>query len=196
MHNSVLRRKEKVIITAIEILDETGINGLTTKEIARRHNVSEPAIYKQFESKKDIVLSILDQFAQFDEFIRNTVLENSMNFKEGILYLAKTYAEYYQNYPEIATVMFSFDVFRYDEATNSRMKNIVFGRYELLARLIKAAVERGEVPENTDVDALGDTIFDVIWSNIFLWKMNDCSYELKKRVIKSVEMILEIMLNK
>jgi AcrR family transcriptional regulator len=37
------QRKNKIIIEAIDLLDEAGIQGLTTKEIAKRQGITEPA---------------------------------------------------------------------------------------------------------------------------------------------------------
>ena len=48
MPKSYLTRKEKIIINAIDILDEGGINGLTMKEIANQQGITEPAVYRQF----------------------------------------------------------------------------------------------------------------------------------------------------
>jgi TetR/AcrR family transcriptional regulator, fatty acid metabolism regulator protein len=192
MYKNVIKRKEKIIITAIEILDEDGINGLTTKEIARRHNVTEPAIYKQFDSKKEIILAILDRFALFDEVIKNTILDNKMKFKEGVLYFTNAYAEYYQNYPQITTVMFSFDVFKYEETANKKMTQIINGRYDSIVRHIMKGIEKNELPEATEVNILADAIFDVIWSSTFIWKMKNCSYDLKERMIKTIEKVISI----
>jgi TetR/AcrR family fatty acid metabolism transcriptional regulator len=194
MYKDILKRKEKIIITAIEILDEIGINGLTTKEIAKRHNVTEPAIYKQFDSKKDIILAIIDQYALFDDEIRNTILDNKMNFKEGILYFAKTYAEYYQNYPQITTLMFSFDVYRYGVDTNKKMNEIISGRYDLIVKCIIRGIEKKELINSTEVNIFADAIFDVIWCSTFIWKMNKYSYDLKDRMLMIIEKILNLYL--
>ena len=190
MYRGVLKRKEKIIITAIEILDEGGIHCLTTKEIAKRHNISETAIYKQFDNKKDIILAIIDRYSLFDEVIKNTILDNRMKFKEGILYFTRTYAEYYQNYPQITTVMFSFDVFRYEEEANKKMNEIINGRHDLLVKYIHRGIEEKELPEDTDINVLADTIFDVIWCSTFIWKMKNCSFDLKQRMVKAIEKIL------
>jgi AcrR family transcriptional regulator len=45
MKKNIIKRKNKIIIEAIDLLDELGIQGLTTKEIAKRRDPSEPAIY-------------------------------------------------------------------------------------------------------------------------------------------------------
>ena len=56
---SLLNRKDSIVITAIEIMSELGIHGLTTKEIARRQGISEGTIFRYFRSKNEIILSML-----------------------------------------------------------------------------------------------------------------------------------------
>lgn len=190
MYNDILKRKEKIIITAIDLFDEAGINGLTTKEIARRQNITEPAIYKQFGSKKDIVIAILDRCASFDKLIKNTIVDNNIAGKEGILYFTRAYAEYYQNYPQITTAMFSFDMFRYDADLLQKMNYIVNERRKIVFDLVAEGAENQEFPVNVDKQALTDAIFGVIWSTTFMWQMGGCVFDLKDRIIKAVEMVL------
>jgi AcrR family transcriptional regulator len=190
MYNEILKRKEKIIITAIDLLDEAGINGLTTKEIARRQNITEPAIYKQFSSKKDIVMAILERSALFDELIENTMLDNDITGKAGILYFVKAYAEYFQNYPQITTPLFSFDMFRYDADLQKKMQDIINARVKILFEFVVKGVEMGEFSTISDPQALADALFGVIWSTTFIWQMGGCTFDLKERIMRSVTIIL------
>jgi len=191
MYNDILKRKEKIIITAIDLFDEAGINGLTTKEIARRQNITEPAIYKQFGSKKDIVMAILNRFASFDELIKNTIIDNNIVGKAGIVYFATAYAEYYQNYPQITTALFSFDMFRYDVDLLEKMNHIVNERSKVIFALVTQGAENHEFLIDVDKEALTDALIGVIWSTTFIWQMGGCIFDLKTRIVKAIEMILE-----
>ena len=190
MISKILNRKEKIIISAIDILNESGINGLTTKEIAKRQEITEPAIYRQFTGKKEIIKAILDRYSVYDELIKNTIFDNDILGKEGIMYFAKAYAEYYQNYPAITTVMFSFDAFKYEEDTNEEMKKIVRNRYDLLFKLVSFAMEKGEISPEKNKYVITDAIFSVIWSTTFLWRMSDCNFNVKERIMLAVDNIL------
>ena len=191
MYNEILKRKEKIIITAIDLFYEKGINGLTTKEIARRQSITEPAIYKQFNSKKDIVMAILDRCASFDELIKNTIIDNKLVGKEGILYFARVYAEYYQNYPQITTAMFSFDMFRYDVDLLQKMNHIINERSKVIFNLVTKGAEDQDFPVVVDKQALTDALFGVIWSTTFIWQMGGCNFDLKDRILKAIDIILD-----
>ncbi|MBC8062151.1 MAG: TetR/AcrR family transcriptional regulator [Clostridiaceae bacterium] len=190
MKINVLERKESIIITAIEVLSEAGINGMTTKEIAKRQNISEPAIYRHFNGKREIVKEIFRRYSSYDEVIKNTVQDNAMEGKEAIRYFCRVYAEYYQNYPEITTVMFSFDTFKYDEETNEEMKSIIKKRYNLLFGFVSKAIEKKEVVFSNDVQALTDSIFSILWTITFLWRMENCSFDVKERILLAVDNII------
>lgn len=190
MRIDILQRKESIIITAIELLSEAGINGMTTKEIAKRQNISEPAIYRHFNGKKEIIKEIFRRYSIYDEVIKNTIIDNGMGGKEAIMYFCRAYAEYYQNYPEITTVMFSFDTFKYDEEADEEMKNIVKNRYNLLFGFVSKAIETKEFSVDKDAQVVTDSIFSVLWSITFLWRMENCEFDVKKRILLAVDNII------
>ena len=162
IHSDHLKRKENIIITAIDLLDEAGIQGMTTKEIARRQGITEPAIYKQFNSKKEIIIAILQRFADFDQNIHSTVIEHKMKCMDGILYFMNTYAEYYQSYPQISTVMLSYDMFRYDKDTNEKMKGIVFERKKMIADIISKGQEADEFSKMVSSEDAAEIILGIL----------------------------------
>ena len=192
MMSKMIKRKESIIISAIEVLDELGVNGMTTKEIARRQNITEPAIYKHFNGKKEILKEIFKRYSIYDQDIKNTIIDNCMSGKEAIRYFCKVYAEYYQSYPEITTIMFSFDIFKYDKEMNEDMKIIIDDRYKFLLGHVSKAVEKKEMLVNTNIQAITDSIFSILWATTFLWRMENCSFDVKDRILLAVDSILNI----
>ena len=191
MNRNYLKRKERIIITAIELLDEAGIQGLTTKEIAKRQGITEPAVYKQFESKRDIILTILERFAAYDEVLMNTIIEQKMQPDEGLNYFVQSLVGYYQGYSQITTVMFSFDVFRYEEDSYERMKKILGARRGFIAELIKEGQDKGLFSKEYDAYQTGDIILGIIWATVYQWKIGNSSFDLKDRVEDSIKRIMK-----
>ncbi|MDP4091416.1 MAG: TetR/AcrR family transcriptional regulator, partial [Bacillota bacterium] len=48
-----IKRKERVTLTAIDILNELGFQGLSTKEICKRQEISEGTRYEHFKNKNE-----------------------------------------------------------------------------------------------------------------------------------------------
>lgn len=190
MVDDFLKRKERIIITAVQLLDEKGIKGMTTKEIARRQNITEPAIYKYFKNKKEIILSVINNFAAFDEGIRNTVKESDMGAIESIRFIVNTYAMNYENYPEVITPVFSFDVFRYDDDLNERMVSIISERNDFIEFLVNKGFESGELAADITPGVYAELICDTLWMSICSWKLGDCSTSLRKTLNGKIEFLL------
>ncbi len=60
-------RQEQIIDQAIKIIHQKGYSGLSIRELATQVGITEPAIYRHFRSKEDIVLGILERMDRFVE---------------------------------------------------------------------------------------------------------------------------------
>jgi AcrR family transcriptional regulator len=58
---SAEKRKAAVLDCACSIFSTGSYRGTTTAEIARRAGVTEPILYRHFESKRDLYLAVLDE---------------------------------------------------------------------------------------------------------------------------------------
>ncbi|SFI10535.1 DNA-binding transcriptional regulator, AcrR family [Tindallia magadiensis] len=193
MFHQYLSRKEQIIISAIEIMDEKGINGLTMKEIAVRLNVTEPAIYRYYKNKKDVIMTILQRFAAFDENLFDTVLQGDMNALESIRYVIRSYTTYYESYPELITILFSFDAYRYEKETMDMMLAIIEQRETFLCREIEKGIEEGVFDKSNITNKNARLLMGHVWSAMYYWKMRGCQTYLKEEVMNGVNFILEGM---
>ncbi len=191
MNKEILKRKESFIITAIQTLDELGVQGLTTRELAKREGVSEPALYRQFNSKDDIILAVVEEFAKYDSNIINTILENDMSFMDGILYFAGTYSDYYQGYSQIASVMYSSDFYRNSKEANEKMKIVFEKRFNFIKSFIEKAEQKEEIKFEISSEELADIILGIIHSITYFWKTRDSSENLKGKISRSLEFVLK-----
>ena len=190
MKKPYLSRRESIILTSIEILDQLGVQGLTIREIAHRQEVTEAAIYRHFKSKQEIILSILDQFARYDSVIMNTVREQNYTPIDGIKFVIKSFAEYYENYPEITSVIFSYEMFRYEPEAINRIKEIYRIRQEFLSDLIKAAQNRGEINSKFDCWDFAILIQGFVNEMTNNWRISGCVFSLKDKLVSNTELLL------
>lgn len=59
------RTRLKLLMATIRLLDDVGYHGLTTANICKAANLSSATIYLYFKNRKEIVLAVLDGFAQY-----------------------------------------------------------------------------------------------------------------------------------
>lgn len=178
----MLKRKDKIIISAIELLGEKGIAGITTKNLAKRQKVSEPALYRQFSGKQEILNFIIDEYASFDVQIQDTIDQSNLAGKEALLFYIDRYAELYENYVELTTIMLSMDLYYYNDYTRSKMDIIINSRKTYIRKLIEKNQLNFGNYKNIDAEELATIIEGIFYSTILKWRLRDQTYSLKEKI--------------
>ncbi|MDD2421209.1 MAG: TetR/AcrR family transcriptional regulator [Heliobacteriaceae bacterium] len=190
MSKTYLKRKDGIILTAIEIVDQLGIQGLTIREIATRQGISEAAIYRHFANKKEILLGVLEYFASFDLLLRRTVESQKMTAREGIIFLVGSYSEYYENYPAISAVLFSVEAFQLEPDVYHKMVEIMDARLRFINELVANGQRQGEFADHINSNNLVDIIFGTMHFVTLRWRINR-DFELKEYMLSALFTILD-----
>ncbi|MBM2619483.1 TetR/AcrR family transcriptional regulator C-terminal domain-containing protein [Actinoplanes sp. LDG1-06] len=53
-------RRETVVFEALALLDEAGLDGVSTRQLAKRLGVEQPALYYYFRTKKDLLAALAE----------------------------------------------------------------------------------------------------------------------------------------
>jgi TetR/AcrR family transcriptional regulator, fatty acid metabolism regulator protein len=187
-----LKRRDSFVLSAIEVLDQLGVQGLTTRALARREGVSEPAFYRQFGSKDDIILALVEEFAKYDDYIINTVQENHMEPEQGLFYFVDAFSNYYQGYPQILSVIFSVDVYRYIPEANQKMGEVLKKRYAFIKNLIQDGHLKKQLQYQISVAELADIVSGLIWAMTYQWKHEDTTILLKDKIKNALRYVLKL----
>lgn len=190
MRESILHRKERLVITAIEVIDELGIQGLSTREIARRQGVSEATLFRHYKSKNELLLGVLDHFSKFDNDILQSTKLKKLSSKEAIIYLVTSTVEYYENYPAITSIMQILDVLRYEPELTKKVKQILDNQSAIVKGLIEEAQLEGEISREADSDNLAAIIMGFRREICLKWRLLGQAFSLSKRTLSTLEMTL------
>lgn len=192
MKNGYPARKESIILTAIEIISDLGIQGLSTKELAKRQDITESLLYRHFKSKDEILVAVLMHFSQFDRIIMNTVLKSNSGCKAKIMQFISLYVEYYENYPDITAILYSYHQFLKELKTGELMKEIILRRNKFLLEIIQDGRQKGELNDYFSEEELADIILGLTKTLTFKWRMKNYSFSLKQSNLSTLEKILAI----
>ena len=97
---------ERGLASALAVLDETGVAGLTTRTVARRANASVPAIYEVFGDKAGLIRAVF--FEGFRMLAGElSALPPAADPLEALRGLADAFRGFIQAHPVLAEVMFS-----------------------------------------------------------------------------------------
>lgn len=171
MEHLLIHRKERIILDTIDEIDRSGIQSVSTKEIAKRQGVSERIIFKYFPRKNDLILAVLDYFTKFDNAIAETARTKNMKPREAITYFMDSFSAYYENYPAITAITQSYDVLRHDPEFIEKVESILNGRTEFIKSVVENAKSMGEIGAETDSEALADIIMGFFNRACLKWRV-------------------------
>lgn len=185
------KRKAQIIDEGIKIIHEKGFPALSIRELAGRVGISEPAIYRHFKNKEDIIMGIL---AKMQELGAQTQyqLDAVDGELEKIKQLILLQLEYFEKNQAMTTIMLSEEVFHLNEKLKHKLENIINSRQRLLTDLINSAQAKKLIIVE-DVDNLASLIMGAIRMLIFQWKMNDYQFSLTLRGKSVVDTLFKML---
>jgi Transcriptional regulator len=196
MEKQIISRKDSLIMTAIDIVNELGIQGLSIREVAQRQNISTAAIFSHYKSKNDLIIAMLDYYVKYDIDIYHSVKERELRATDAILYYIELYYSYYENYPAITAIMFTYEYFNTEPILGKKVKDTLQRRTDNMIEFVKRAQSTHEIKDDIEADMLADIILGAVRIICLRWRMNGYSFSLKDRVFKSVQKILESVSSK
>lgn len=185
----ILHRKDRLIITTLDVIDEIGIMNLSTREIASREGVSEATLFRHYKNKNDLLMSVLDTFTKFDNDLYQTTMLKNLSPLDSIRFLINSLATFYENYPAITVITQLMDTLRYEPELEEKVRSIVFLRSQFFEKLIDEAKKCNEIREDVNTENAADVISGTFREICLKWRLNR-NFSLKDRIISSTNAIL------
>lgn len=163
------KTEQKIVDATIFLLDKEGMNGTTTKKIAKKAEVSEVTVFRKFKSKDNLLKiakiyysdyfleKISDIFTNYEDTDLESLLKNTwwklVNFLDNNLDIIKIALDELMSSPEEEKIFSKF--------SNEVLKN--------LTNIFQEQIDKGKIRKiNPSAAAL--TVFSVIVEGIIFWK--------------------------
>jgi len=173
-------RSEQIVRVAIKLLSEGGTAALTTKNLAKAVGVTEPALYRHFNSKLDILVAILDHF----EERMNTLLEKGVNQEDAVLdQIQMVYGRVFRSFsaqPALASVVFSEELFRHDKRLSERVARIMDTVEGRILNLLRSKNGRAECRTDVPVKDLTRVVMGSLRFIVTRWRLGGYEFDLEK----------------
>jgi TetR/AcrR family transcriptional regulator, fatty acid metabolism regulator protein len=179
---STEERKEQIIDEAIKIIHEAGYAALSIRELSQRVGISEPAIYRHFVNKDDIIKGILDRVYHFGNSIFEK-LKSETDFSEKIKTFMLFHFEFFENCPEMTSIVFSEDIFLHNKSLTAKLGEIMNQRKRMLKKIFDDA-RRDSYAIEGDVDDLSLVILGIVRVAVLEWRLSGFRYPLRERGMK------------
>jgi len=119
-------RQLEILEAAGAILNEEGVGGLTTKNLAKRVGFTESALYRHYASKEEILAALLQHLhASMVERLRPIAAMTEVAPDERLRRLFGSQLEYLAERPHFLVAIFSDGLLKYSPAIRDSMLQIM-----------------------------------------------------------------------
>lgn len=197
------RTKEEAQATRTQLLDtaelvfrEKGVSRTSLADIASAAGVTRGAIYWHFENKADLFVAMCDRAtlpleAMFGRLADPELPDPLAKLRESIIEVLRQ-AEQDQRCRRVFEILNFKCEFVDDLApTMLRRKECRQGAKDVIERNLKMAVERGQIPADTDIRRAAIGLFSYIDGLIVNWSMEPESYSLAAEAGDMIDIYLE-----
>jgi AcrR family transcriptional regulator len=186
-------RQQEIIETALGLINEKGIQGLTIKNLSKRLGITEPAIYRHFENKIQILIALLDLLK------KNTsvIFEAELNSDEtAVLKVARLFEKHFKSFaemPSLASVVFSEEMFRNEEKLTDKISEVIEANNKTLLTILKQGQQNNEIRSDIEAEHLVIFIMGALRLFVKKWQFAKFTFDLQKeghKLIQSVKLII------
>ncbi len=143
-------RKQQIIQAAISIMAEYGLPATTTRRIAEEVGVSEPALYKYFPGKKEMLLEALEEVGnRFFATIARAASEGDA-VPDRIYNMSASFYEFVMDHPEESMLLFETVTGARDPEIKAKLSDKMLQSITVLAAMFDAGKEQGSVRNDLD----------------------------------------------
>ncbi|WP_267740308.1 TetR/AcrR family transcriptional regulator [Myroides injenensis] len=193
-------RQIEIMEAATARIDAYGIQNLTIKTLAADIGLSEPALYRHFKSKNDILLGLLNYFITgMKNRISNIPVNPNTTAGDELRDIFKSQLQTFTDKPAIVSVIFAESIFHYDEGLSYKVSEIM----ELMHQYVNANIEKGQKAGQygklINASTLTTIILGGMRMTVLKWKLSGHKSNLMKDgkavlegILKMIEKKIEI----
>lgn len=171
-------RQQQIIETAIKLIADKGIQNLTTKNLSKDIGITEPALYRHFNNKSDILKGVIEYFRiKMQPAIKK--LNRSVSSLNKIESFILEHLKIISKNPNFAKVIFSEANFQNEESLIIKMNNMMKQSHITLETVVQTGQSNNEI--RTDISSL--SIIRMIIGSLRLlvtqWSMSGMMFNLE-----------------
>ncbi|QCX54363.1 TetR/AcrR family transcriptional regulator [Elizabethkingia sp. JS20170427COW] len=174
-------RQIEIMEAATNRISKFGIQNLTIKTLAEDIGLSEPALYRHFKSKNQILWSLLEYFkTEMEKRIQSIPFKASTSEADKLRAIFNSQLQTFVNKPAIVSVIFAESIFHYEENLSNKVSEIIDMMQNYVKNNIKQGQESGQYNKLMGASTLTTILIGAIRMTVLKWKLSGHKSDLIK----------------
>ncbi len=192
---SFSKRQIEIIEAATALIGKKGIQNLTTKNLAAEMGFSEPALYRHFKGKVEILESVLVYYKGLLKEGLSSVIQSGLQGILKIKGMMDFQFAHFSKYPAIIMVIFAETSFQYDNRLSQVVSDIMKQKKATVTQIVEVGQKEGNIRRDIKADQLAVLIMGSMRFTVLNWRLSDFDFDLQKEG-KKLWVTMELLIGK
>ena len=185
-------RQKEIVEKAIKLIAEHGIQSVTIKNLAYEIGVSEPALYRHFKNKFEILNAVIEFFI----LKAQPAIKKLHESEEPLIRIEnfiKTHFNIFNENNNLGRVIFSESNFQNEAKLLGKLTNLMDKSRARLEAVIIKGQNSGQIRSDIDASSLFRIIIGSLRLLVTQWSMSNMAFDLKSEGDKLCNDIIKII---
>lgn len=190
---SLSGRQREIVAAAIGIIAKDGVSALTTRSLAEALGVTEPALYRHFRDKTDILLAILASFRATQASLHARIEAGSASPLGKVEALVGGVFRGFAAQPAMVSVILAEGLFQHEPRLARAVLDIMDDRKANLASLLATGRSLGEIRPEADPEMAALLVMGGMRLLATRWRLSGLAFDLEaegRNLLKAVRRML------
>ena len=177
------------------LIGEKGIQNLTTKNLAAEIGFSEPALYRHFKDKTEILKSVLVYYKE--QLKKGLLAISTLNLTglEKVNKMVEFQFNHFNKFPAIIMVIFAETSFQYDSVLSKAVSEIMSQKKAAVSKIVKSGQDEGGIRNDISADQLTTMVMGSMRFTVLNWRLSNFEFDLVKEG-KTLWNTIELLIKK
>ncbi len=196
MTAEITNRQLEIIEAAGKILTESGINSLTTKNLAQKVGFSESALYRHFSGKEEIVLTMLTYLAKTMGERLELVHSENQTPEEQFITLFQSQFSFFSQNPHFVVAVFSDGLMEENQKINDAIFKIMSVKMKYLMPIIMEGQQKKVFTNALTTDELTHIVMGTFRLQMYKWRVANFQFDIIRNGDNMIQSILTLIKDK
>lgn len=155
-------RQAEIVAAALRLAQESSPAAITTTDLASAVGLSQGALFKHFPSKEAIWLAAMAWVAEHLLRSLNEAAQQASTPIDALRSVFDAHVEFVVTYPGVPRVIFHELQQAMDSPLKQQVRDLMQGYRQLLLRLLKSAVQRGDAAPDLNAPAAATLFVGIV----------------------------------
>lgn len=172
---AAVNKRETILQATLALIQEHGLNELTTAKIARASGTAETVIYRHFPGKQAIVTELLQRVGADFQSSAEEIVSAPVSPLEKLERLTDFYLNFMQKTHGMQRILFSEQVHlaQSNDSFKQSARNLVFKFRQCVKDIIEEGVKSGQYKADLDIEIAVMSFLGLFFLLMHSWAMND-----------------------